>query len=70
MSKSFDAGQDRYRERQRREKDFQKQLPGEDDDPLPPPVEPIHTNERPRRNDPCSCGSGKKYKLCCGLKEK
>src|SRR5438105_9894536 len=20
----------------------------------------------PRRNDPCPCGSGKKYKLCCG----
>ena len=21
------------------------------------------------RNDPCTCGSGKKYKKCCGLKE-
>ena len=21
------------------------------------------------RNDPCSCGSGKKYKKCCGKKE-
>lgn len=21
---------------------------------------------RPGRNDPCSCGSGRKYKLCCG----
>ena len=20
----------------------------------------------PKRNDPCSCGSGKKYKKCCG----
>lgn len=20
----------------------------------------------PQRNDPCSCGSGKKYKKCCG----
>ncbi|RYF07763.1 MAG: hypothetical protein EOO31_05340, partial [Comamonadaceae bacterium] len=20
----------------------------------------------PGRNDPCSCGSGKKYKKCCG----
>ena len=20
----------------------------------------------PNRNDPCSCGSGKKYKKCCG----
>ncbi len=24
----------------------------------------------PRRNDPCPCGSGKKYKKCCMLKEK
>ena len=22
--------------------------------------------ERPGRNDPCTCGSGKKYKKCCG----
>ncbi len=21
--------------------------------------------EKPRRNDPCPCGSGKKYKSCC-----
>jgi hypothetical protein len=24
---------------------------------------------RPGRNDPCPCGSGKKYKHCCALKE-
>ena len=23
----------------------------------------------PDRNDPCPCGSGKKYKKCCGLTE-
>ena len=23
------------------------------------------TSARPGRNDPCHCGSGKKYKLCC-----
>ncbi|HIP76676.1 MAG TPA: zinc chelation protein SecC [Psychromonas hadalis] len=22
--------------------------------------------KKPQRNDPCSCGSGKKYKKCCG----
>lgn len=22
---------------------------------------------QPRRNEPCPCGSGKKYKKCCGL---
>lgn len=25
--------------------------------------------EKIGRNDPCPCGSGKKYKKCCGLKE-
>ena len=23
-------------------------------------------DKTPKRNDPCSCGSGKKYKKCCG----
>ena len=27
----------------------------------------IHTIHKPNRNAPCSCGSGKKYKKCCGL---
>lgn len=26
-----------------------------------------HKEETPGRNDPCPCGSGKKYKKCCGL---
>jgi uncharacterized protein len=25
-------------------------------------------NKKPGRNDPCPCGSGKKYKQCCLLK--
>ena len=25
-------------------------------------------SNHPGRNDPCPCGSGKKYKLCCALK--
>ena len=29
-------------------------------------VDPIHTDQEPGRNDPCPCGSGKKYKKCCG----
>lgn len=27
-------------------------------------------NQKVGRNDPCPCGSGKKYKSCCMLKEK
>jgi uncharacterized protein YecA (UPF0149 family) len=31
-----------------------------------PKVPPIHVDAAPGRNDPCPCGSGKKYKKCCG----
>ena len=66
MSKGFDANSQRFHDREKREKDHKKQLPGEDDEALPAPVEPIQANKEPDRNDPCSCGSGKKYKKCCG----
>ncbi len=29
-------------------------------------TKPIKAKEKVRRNDPCPCGSGKKYKSCCG----
>ena len=28
--------------------------------------QPIHVGEKVGRNDPCPCGSGKKYKQCHG----
>ena len=31
-----------------------------------PRVEAIVKGEQPGRNDPCTCGSGKKFKKCCG----
>ncbi|SDG50400.1 preprotein translocase subunit SecA [Desulfosporosinus hippei] len=34
------------------------------------PSQPIHTGEQIGRNDLCSCGSGLKYKKCCGAKKK
>ena len=30
--------------------------------------QPVKTGEKVGRNDPCPCGSGKKYKNCCGKK--
>jgi uncharacterized protein len=30
------------------------------------PGQPFQAGLRPGRNDPCSCGSGRKYKQCCG----
>ncbi len=60
------GGQDeRYQKRQQREEEYRKQLPGADDEPLPPPAETIHSDGKPKRNDPCPCGSGKKFKQCC-----
>jgi len=34
-----------------------------------PKVEPIKSKAEPGRNDPCPCGSGKKFKKCHGAKE-
>jgi len=31
--------------------------------------QPVKVNKKPGRNDPCPCGSGKKYKHCCGKAE-
>ncbi|WP_333708498.1 UPF0149 family protein [Tepidimonas ignava] len=33
---------------------------------LGPPVPTVRKAPEPGRNDPCPCGSGKKYKKCCG----
>ena len=42
--------------------------PGETrDDFDPAPIAPIRrSGAKVGRNDPCPCGSGKKYKKCCG----
>jgi SEC-C motif-containing protein len=33
----------------------------------PLPAQPVvHASAKAGRNDPCPCGSGKKYKKCCG----
>ena len=29
-------------------------------------AQPVRVGEKIGRNDPCPCGSGKKYKKCCG----
>ncbi len=31
-----------------------------------PQQQVVRTDEKVRRNDPCPCGSGSKYKKCCG----
>jgi len=36
------------------------------EDPIPQTNQPIRNEAKVGRNDPCPCGSGKKYKQCCG----
>ena len=44
--------------------DYDKEENDFDEEPLPPP-ETIIREVRVGRNDPCPCGSGKKFKKCC-----
>ena len=34
------------------------------------PLAPVRVEKKVRRNDPCPCGSGKKYKHCCLKKDR
>ncbi|MGZ6329469.1 MAG: SEC-C metal-binding domain-containing protein [Parachlamydiaceae bacterium] len=34
---------------------------------VPQKLEPIVVGEKVARNEFCPCGSGKKYKKCCGM---
>lgn len=36
---------------------------------MPTRREPVRKAQKVGRNDPCPCGSGKKYKKCCGMNE-
>ena len=61
------ARQDRWAEEDERERDA---FADDDDFPFPESYVPyVRLTEKVGRNDPCPCGSGKKYKRCCLLKE-
>jgi len=66
MAKHADDKGDRFHDRERRKKEHAKQVPTEEEPPLPEPVKPVRSEQHPKRNDPCPCGSGRKYKQCCG----
>jgi preprotein translocase subunit SecA len=38
----------------------------ETEKPVATAVAPVRSGPKVGRNDPCPCGSGKKYKACCG----
>ncbi len=59
LEKRYEKDQERKRQREA--------IVSSDDAPVPDaPVERAKATSMPGRNDPCSCGSGKKYKKCCG----
>ncbi len=45
-------------------------LEGIDEKGKPENIIPIRRKRKIKPNDPCPCGSGKKYKKCCGLKDR
>jgi preprotein translocase subunit SecA len=69
VARKADRHDERTRKRRENEEQYRSQLPGSDEPRLPPPVESIRGEAKPKRNDPCPCGSGKKYKQCCGKKQ-
>lgn len=47
---------------------FTYSVPPSEPIPVVKPTTPIVKKKEPGRNDPCPCGSGIKYKNCCGKK--
>ena len=47
-------------------KDHEAELRAEGGKEMPKVETVVHEGPRIGRNDPCPCGSGKKYKKCCG----
>ncbi len=45
-----------------------KKARGLSQSPASPVSVPVVIGAKTGRNDPCPCGSGKKYKKCCALK--
>jgi preprotein translocase subunit SecA len=64
LSTSVDELEEAFQRRKRRELD-QARMAGSGDRQ---PVQQVVRGEKIGRNDPCPCGSGKKYKKCCGAK--
>ncbi len=54
------------RRRRQREEELRMSHGGDENGPARKPVR--RSNKKIGRNEPCPCGSGKKYKRCCGAK--
>ncbi len=62
-----DKFEQHYQTAREKKKQRQALIQTDEDAPLPDaPVEQAKAEKTPGRNDPCPCGSGRKYKKCCG----
>jgi preprotein translocase subunit SecA len=59
---SIDDMEEAFQRRKRRELEQARMAGGADQGP----VQQVVRGDKVGRNDPCPCGSGKKYKKCCG----
>src|SRR5450830_1821917 len=57
------TGEEQARQHEKQYKNVSTSGPG---DETTPKKAPVVNKDRVGRNDPCPCGSGKKYKKCCG----
>ena len=70
----FEAPED-VKQAEEKRTDMSKMRAGRTDAPTPQAnreprkQEPVHVGPKVGRNDPCPCGSGKKYKNCHGREE-
>jgi preprotein translocase subunit SecA len=62
---SVDELEEAFQRRKRRELE-QARMAGSGE--YQPVQQVVRSGAKVGRNDPCPCGSGKKYKKCCGLK--
>ena len=44
----------------------QENISNKEEDKKPLKIDPKYVGKKMSRNEPCFCGSGKKYKKCCG----
>ena len=51
--------------REELESDISEAIPNTNT-PVEKKNKPLRAEKKPKRNEPCPCGSGKKYKNCCG----
>ncbi len=65
---AYDLAQEQGQKQQQQRQRQQAQQPQQEAEEVK--QEPIVKEEEPGRNDPCPCGSGKKYKNCCLKKKK